>query len=173
MEVAVIKSFNRGDELMQAKFSNTLRCSRELADLIEFCLQKVIRIIFIHDKIDSRGECFLKPKLQCTEDVWFFARRVCSTTQDLCSCNTLETEYHSANQRKNANKSENKTIVAYDNGHFIDDILCISGFNNRCSVFRILNKYGVSPNHSKFSEPLGKRKAKKNNMIYSGLKEIS
>ena len=52
-----------------------------------------------------------------------------------------------------------KTIVAmYNNGHSIDDIWKVSGFNSRSSVFRILNKYGVSLNRGKFSGPLGKKK---------------
>ena len=65
-------------------------------------------------------------------------------------------------KEKNISKAEReKTIVAmYNNGHSIDDIWKISGFSSRSSVFRILNKYGVSLNRGKFSGPLGKRKAK-------------
>ena len=65
-------------------------------------------------------------------------------------------------KEKNISKAEReKTIVAmYNNGHSIDDIWKVSGFNSRSSVFRILNKYGVSLNRGKFSGPLGKRKAK-------------
>lgn len=48
----------------------------------------------------------------------------------------------------------------YNNGHSIDDIWKVSGFNSCSSVFRILNKYGVSLNRGKFSGPLGKRKPK-------------
>jgi hypothetical protein len=48
----------------------------------------------------------------------------------------------------------------YNNGHSIDDIWKVSGFSSRSSVFRILNKYGVSLNRGKFSGPLGKRKPK-------------
>ena len=63
-------------------------------------------------------------------------------------------------KEKNISKAEReKTIVAmYNNGHSIDDIWKVSGFSSRSSVFRILNKYGVSLNRGKFSGPLGKRK---------------
>ena len=48
----------RGDELVISKFSNALRGIRELAMFLEFCRVKVIRIISIQDKIDSKGELF-------------------------------------------------------------------------------------------------------------------
>lgn len=63
-------------------------------------------------------------------------------------------------KEKNISKAEReKTIVAmYNNGHSIDNIWKVSGFNNRSSVFRILNKYGVLLNRGKFSGLLDKRK---------------
>ena len=63
-------------------------------------------------------------------------------------------------KEKNISKAEwEKTIVAmYNNGHSIDNIWKVSGFNSRSSVFRILNKYGVLLNRGKFSGLLGKRK---------------
>ena len=48
----------RGDELVISKFSNALRGVRELAMFLEFCRVKVIRVISIQDKIDSKGELF-------------------------------------------------------------------------------------------------------------------
>ena len=53
-----------------------------------------------------------------------------------------------------------KTIVSmYNSGHSIDDIWSsVSGFHSRSSVFRILNRYGVTLNRGKFSGPLGKER---------------
>ena len=48
----------RGDELVISKFSNALRGVRELAMFLEFCRVKVIRVISIQEKIDSKGELF-------------------------------------------------------------------------------------------------------------------
>ena len=48
----------RGDELVISKFSNALRGSRELAFFLEFCRVKVIRVISINDRIDSKGVLF-------------------------------------------------------------------------------------------------------------------
>ena len=52
----------RGKELLIPKFSNALRGSRELAIFLEFCRVKIIRIISIHDKIDSNNILFPETK---------------------------------------------------------------------------------------------------------------
>ena len=49
-------ALERGDELVISKFSNALRGARELAIFLEFCRVKVIRVISIHDHIDSNNE---------------------------------------------------------------------------------------------------------------------
>ena len=66
----------RGDELVISKFSNALRGVRELAMFLEFCRVKVIRIISIQDKIDSKGELFPKYiNRRCAFHVRFVVRR--------------------------------------------------------------------------------------------------
>jgi hypothetical protein len=60
----LMASMERGDEIVLAKFSNALRGSRELAAFIEFCRVKVVRIVSIHDKVDSRGDLFPETRLR-------------------------------------------------------------------------------------------------------------
>lgn len=55
-------ALDRGDELVISKFSNALRGARELAMFLEFCRVKVIRVISIHDRIDSNNELFPETK---------------------------------------------------------------------------------------------------------------
>lgn len=55
---ALLMSLERGDELVLSKFSNALRGTRELSYFLELCRIKVIRIISIHDKVDSKDEAF-------------------------------------------------------------------------------------------------------------------
>ena len=45
------------------KFSNAVRGSRELASLIELCRIKVVRIISVHDKIDTKNISFPDTKV--------------------------------------------------------------------------------------------------------------
>jgi len=159
----LITSLDRGDELVLAKFSNALRGSRELAAFIEFCRIKVIRIISIHDKIDSRGELFPETKVADVLEMFGSLPEECAALRKASShVIHLKQNITQPAKEKNVSKSEReKTIVAmYNNGHSIDDIWRVSGFSSRSSVFRILNKYGVSLNRGKFSGPLGKRKQK-------------
>ena len=51
-------ALERGDELVISKYSNAIRGARELAMFLEFCRVKVIRVISIHDRIDSKNELF-------------------------------------------------------------------------------------------------------------------
>lgn len=51
-----------GDELVIPKFSNAIRGSRELATFLEFCRVKAIRVISIHDRIDSKNQLFPETK---------------------------------------------------------------------------------------------------------------
>ena len=55
-------ALQRGDELVIPKFSNAMRGCRELAIFQEFCRVKIIRIISIHDKIDSNNILFPETK---------------------------------------------------------------------------------------------------------------
>ena len=52
---------------------------------------------------------------------------------------------------------EKNIVNMYNEGHSIDDIFAISGFTSRSSVFRILNKHGVTLNRGPHSGPLKKR----------------
>ena len=62
---ALLMSLERGDELVLSKFSNALRGTRELSFFLELCRIKVIRIISINDKIDSKDEVF--PAMKTSE----------------------------------------------------------------------------------------------------------
>ena len=143
----LMASLERGDEVVVTKFSNAVRGVRELASFIEFCRIKVVRIVSIHDKIDSRGEMFPETTVaQVLEIFGALPEETAALRKASAHVMHLQRE---------------KTIVdMYNNGHSIDDIFAVSGFSSRSSVFRILNKYGVKLNRGKFSGPLGKRKKK-------------
>ena len=58
----VLGNLRKGDELVVPKLSNVLQGTRQLAFFLEFCRVKVIRLISIHDKIDSGNELFPETK---------------------------------------------------------------------------------------------------------------
>lgn len=151
----------RGDELVISKFSNALRGVRELAMFLEFCRVKVIRIISIQDRIDSRGELF--PNTSIADVLFMFG----SLPEEVITLRKSATHVEriksgikpQKNQTPKKGIDREKNIVnMYNNNYSIDDIWKVSGFKSRSSVFRILNKYGVKLNREKFCGPLGKRK---------------
>lgn len=162
-------SLERGDEIVLAKFSNALRGSRELAAFIEFCRVKVVRIISIHDKVDSRGDLFPETKVADVLEIFGALPEECAALRKASAhISQLKQNINQPSKENNISKAEReKTIVAmYNNGHSIDDIWKVSGFSSRSSVFRILNKYGVSLNRGKFSGPLGNVNRNKNKVNY-------
>ena len=56
---------------------------------------------------------------------------------------------------------ENTIVDMYVNGHSFEDIMAVSGYSSRSSVFSVLHRHGVKLNRGKFSGPLGTRKKKK------------
>ena len=86
----LVANLERGDEIVVAKFSNALRGSRELSAFIELCRIKVVRIISIHDRIDSRGKLF--PESRCTGYVRGATRRGGGIAVFVRTCHESATE---------------------------------------------------------------------------------
>lgn len=163
----LMASLERGDEVVVSKFSNAVQGVRELASFIEFCRIKVVRIISIHDRIDSSGKLF--PETTAGEVLEMFgalpeeaaALRKASAHVMRLQLNIKPPTRKTAAIPKSDRKNREKIIVdMYNNGYDINDIFAASGFASRSSIFRILNKHSVTLNRGKFSGPLGKRKKK-------------
>lgn len=153
----LISSLERGDELVVSKFSNALRGTRELATFIEFCRVKVVRIISIKDRIDTFDELFPDTKPSQVIQMFGAMSEECAVLRKAFA-HSIHLQQNIKPQKKTNNAlsklEREKNIV---NGHSIDDIFAISGFTSRSSVFRILNKYGVTLNRGPHSGPLKKR----------------
>lgn len=163
----LIANLERGDEIVLSKFSNTLHGTRELAAFIELCRIKVVRIISIRDKIDSRGELF--PETTIGDVLEMFGalpeeiailRRLSARPLDIKASTKKKRNLPPAADHESVGMREKLIVDMYNNGYSLDDIAEVSGYSSRSSLFRILNKYGVTLNRGKFSGPLGKRKKK-------------
>lgn len=64
----LMANLQRGDEIVISKFSNAARGLRELAAFIELCRIKIVRVISIHDRVDTRGELF--PGTTAADVLW-------------------------------------------------------------------------------------------------------
>ncbi len=159
-------TLQRGDELVLSKFSNALRGSRELATFLEFCRVKVIRIVSIHDKIDSRNILFpettpadvLEMMGSLPEEV-FALRRSAAHVVHLQEKMIVSLPPVSTSKMRKLDR-EKTVINLYAAGHPIDDIWRASGFRSRSSVFRILNKHGIKLNRGNHSGPIKRKKSK-------------
>lgn len=154
---ALLMNLERGDELVISKLSNALRGSRELAFFLEFCRIKVIRIISINDKLDSKDEIFPPMKTSSLLEIIgslpsevAVLRKSSTHIMQLRSVKKM-TQRHSSRQER-----ETMIINMYNGGHALDDIWESSGFKSKSSIFRILNKYGITLNRGPHSGPIKK-----------------
>lgn len=161
-------TLERGDELVISKFSNALRGSRELAGFLEFCRIHVIRIVSIHDHIDSRNILFPETK---PSDVLEMIGSLPFETSALRKAAAHEVQLKEkmivtlppvSTAKKRRLEREKLIINLYSAGHPIDEIWKASGFHSRSSVFRILNKHGIELNRYNHSGPIKKWNERKN-----------
>ena len=156
----LMASLGRGDELVVAKFSNAVRDLRGLAALVELCRIKVVRLVSIHDKIDTLGELF--PDTTAAQVLEMFGalpEEVAVLRKSSSHIMQLQQTIKPPVTKKAMSRAEReKTIVdMYNNGYPIDDIWKMSGFNSKSSIWRILNKYGVWLNRGRTSGPRVKK----------------
>ena len=156
----LLMALERGDEIVISKFSNALRGARELSFFLELCRIKVVRIISIHDKVDSKDEVF--PPLP-SEAMLNIVGALPSEVAILRKASNHIMKLHHVKVKTKATRSRQEreaTIVnMYNGGHSIEDIWHQSGFKSRSSVFRILNKYGITLNRGPHSGPIKKKNA--------------
>ena len=155
-------ALERGDELVISKFSNALRGARELAMFLEFCRVKVIRVISIHDRIDSGNELFPETRpsdvlvmIGSLPDEALVLRKASEHVSKLQERMIVQLPPISTSRAKRMDR-EKTVINLYAAGHPIDEIWKASGFRSRSSVFRILNKHGIKLNRGRHSGPIKK-----------------
>ena len=159
---------NIGDELVISKFSNALRGSRELATFLEFCRVKVIRIVSIHDQIDSRNELFPETRpSDVLEMMGALPEEVLALRKSAEHVVNLQEKMivslPPVSSAKMQKLDREKTVInLYVSGHPIDEVWRASGFRSRSSVFRILNKHGIKLNRGNHSGPIKKKGERKN-----------
>ena len=155
-------ALERGDELVISKFSNALRGARELAMFLEFCRVKVIRVISIHDRIDSGNELFPETRpsdvlvmIGSLPEEALVLRKASEHVSKLQERMIVQLPPISTSRAKRMDR-EKTVINLYAAGHPIDEIWKASGFRSRSSVFRILNKHGIKLNRGRHSGPIKK-----------------
>ena len=139
-----------GDEIVLSRLSNAVRGIRELGALLDLCRAYRIRLVSIHDRIDTKNERF--PETTAGDVLDTIGRLSSEATKIRRSEGRLIRNLK--DQRKEKNKSalrqekEKMIVNMYKSGHVIDDIWKVSGYKSRTSIFRVLNRNGVQLNRT-------------------------
>lgn len=165
----LLTTLGRGDEIVVAKFSNAVRGSVELAQFIEYCRIKVVRIVSIRDKVDSRNELF--PDTSVSDVLYMFGslpeeitalRKASSHIVEFQkNIKLMDDEEEGKNKKKMPKSERDKTVISlYRNGYLPKDICEACGFKSRGTVYNILTKYGILPDRGRNSVASGIRPSK-------------
>ncbi|MBR5073567.1 MAG: recombinase family protein [Bacteroidales bacterium] len=136
------------DEIVLTRLSNAVRGIRELGAFLDLCRVYKIRIVSIHDRIDTKNELF--PETTAGDVLDTISRISEEATKVRRSEGRIVRNLKS--QRKDKTKSalrqdrEKMIVNMYKSGHVIDDIWKVSGFKSRTTIFRVLKRNGVELN---------------------------
>ena len=147
----LLDRLNKGDELVVPKLSHVLRETRQLSYLLEYCRLKEIRLISIHDRIDSGNELF--PETQMS-DILNVVALLPKEAFDIRKSSDAVRKVKSRMRTLSPvdyNRIERKEFVVnmYKSGHLINEIWKASGFRSRSSVFRGLKEAGITLNRGR------------------------
>lgn len=147
----LLDRLNKGDELVVPKLSHVLRETRQLSYLLEYCRLKEIRLISIHDCIDSGNELF--PETQMS-DILNVVALLPKEAFDIRKSSDAVRKVKSRMRTLSPvdyNRIERKEFVVnmYKSGHLINEIWKASGFRSRSSVFRVLKETGITLNRGR------------------------
>lgn len=161
----LLTTLGRGDELVIAKFSNAVRSSAELSKFMEYCRVKVIRVISVRDRIDTRSELF--PDTTAA-DVLYMIGALPEEVTALRKASAHIFELHrnikmmrEDKKTKPTKMERNKLIIdMYRNSHTIPDIMAATGVKSKTTIFNVLNRHRVPLDRGKFSVLNGRRESR-------------
>lgn len=137
----------KGDTLVISKLAHILKGTRQLSFFLEFCRLKEVRLVVIHDSIDTSNELFPETKVSDVLAVIARLPEEANTVRKWASQTGKNTKGIKVLSRAAYGRAERKKLVVnmYRSGYSIEDIWKASGFRSRSSVFRVLKDEGVEP----------------------------
>lgn len=160
----MLSGLRKGDTVVVSKLSNALRGVRELGAFLDLCNEVGVRVVSIHDGIDS-GNVLFPDTTQAD-----ILRTIGSLSSEATSIRRSENRMlvkrkGKVNLVKDALRADREKAIVnmYNSGVSMDDIWRMSGFKSRTSVFRVLNRNGVQLNRGRHQGPIKKRSERKTN----------
>ena len=158
----MLAGLRKGDTVVVSRFGNALRGIRELGAFLDLCNEVGIRLVSIHDRIDS-GNLLFPDTTQAD-----ILRTIGGLSAEATSIRRSENRMlmkrkGKVNLVKDALRVDREKAIVnmYNSGVSLDDIWRMSGFKSRTSVFRVLNRNGVQLNRGRHQGPIKKRSERK------------
>ena len=160
----MLAGLRKGDTVVVSRLGNALRGIRELSAFLDLCNEAGVRIVSIHDRIDSGNLLF--PDTTQADILRTIGGLSAEATAIRRSENRmLMKRKGKVNLVKDALRVDREKAIVnmYNSGVSMDDIWRMSGFKSRTSVFRVLNRNGVELNRGRHQGPIKKRSERKTN----------
>lgn len=140
----ILEDIEDEDTLILVSFSNAVTNLVELTILMRMCVNHNIRLVSLHDKIDTRKELFPSTAgdLYCLLNI--FGMESYRNTRRRTSKDYMPGEnVRKLLARQERMKRDKDVINLYISGESVDAIIKRSGKLCRATVYRILEKYGI------------------------------
>ena len=160
----MLAGLRKGDTVVVSRLGNALRGIRELGAFLDLCNEVGVRVVSIHDRIDSGNLLF--PDTTQADILRTIGGLSAEATAIRRSENRmLMKRKGKVNLVKDALRVDREKAIVnmYNSGVSMDDIWRMSGFKSRTSVFRVLNRNGVELNRGRHQGPIKKRCERKTN----------
>ncbi len=160
----MLAGLRKGDTVVVSRLGNALRGIRELGAFLDLCNEVGVRVVSIHDGIDSGNLLF--PDTTQADILRIIGGLSAEATSIRRSENRMMMKRKGkVNLVKDALRVDREKAIVnmYNSGVSMDDIWRMSGFKSRTSVFRVLNRNGVELNRGRHQGPIKKRSERETN----------
>lgn len=149
---AFIDSLDNGDSAVLVSFDNAFRNFNDMVFFIKYCSKMEIRIISLHDELDTHDLLFPEKKTASTLDLicQVFAKR------DRNSHDDLEAELYSNEYNDKKLKRYKLVINMYKAGYSVKEIMERTGYRGKSNIYRVLHKYDVNMEYPSMSRAANK-----------------
>lgn len=147
----LLAAIGKGDTLVISKLAHVVKGARQLSFFLEFCRIKSVRLISLHDGIDSDNELFPETKVSDVLNMVARLPEEANAVRKMVSHQGKLTKGIKVLSQAAYGRLERKKLVAnmYKSGYTIEDIWKASGFRSRSSIFRVLKDAGVELKRSR------------------------
>ncbi len=151
----MVTELTKGDVVVVSKLSNAFRGLRELGAFLGLRHEYNIRLISIHDRIDTSGELFPSTtQVDVLDAFGSLPAEAISARRSSARVLRLRKDQVIPPKTQLRLDKEKMIVSMYQAGHQVEDIWKVSGYKSRTSVFRVLNRNGVQLNRGRHQGPI-------------------